>query len=88
MRTYRLAIIGFGNVGQGLAQIIKEQGDDLRKQFGMDLRITAISDIRLGSIYNPAGFSPRALLDAVKRDKTLQLVEATQRGWDSIRTIR
>jgi homoserine dehydrogenase len=88
MRTYRLAIIGFGNVGQGLAQIIKEQGDDLRKQFGVDLRITAISDIRLGSIYNPAGFSPRALLEAVKRDKTLQFMEAPQRGWDSIRTIR
>jgi homoserine dehydrogenase len=88
MRTYRLAIIGFGNVGQGLAQILSERDDDLRKQFGVDIRITAVSDIRLGSIYNPAGFSPRILMDAVNRDKSLQRVEAPQRGWDSERTIR
>jgi len=88
MRSYRLAIIGFGNVGQGLAQILDERGEDLRVRNGVDVRITAISDIRLGSIYNPAGFSPRLLLDAAKRDKTLQRVESPQRGWDSIRTIR
>ncbi len=88
MRTYRLAIIGFGNVGQGLAQIIEERGDDLRKQFGVDLRITAISDLRLGSVYNPAGISPRILLEAVRKDKTLQRMDAPQHGWDSIRTIR
>jgi homoserine dehydrogenase len=88
MRTYRLAMIGFGNVGQGLAQILDERGDDLRSQSGVDVRITAVSDLHLGSICNPAGFSPRILLEAIKRDRTLQRVEAPQRGWDSIRTIR
>jgi homoserine dehydrogenase len=88
MRTYRLAIIGFGNVGQGLAQIMDEKGATLRRQFGIDIRITAVSDIRLGSVYNPAGFTPRTLLDAVNRDKSFQRVETPQRGWDSIRTVR
>jgi homoserine dehydrogenase len=88
MRTYRLAMIGFGNVGQGVARILKEQGDRLREDFGVDVRITAVSDIRLGSIYDPAGFPPHVLLEAVKRTGTLQKVDAPQRGWDSIRTIR
>jgi homoserine dehydrogenase len=88
MRTYRLAIIGFGNVGQGLAQILEERGAILRQQFDVDVRITAVSDIRLGSVYNPAGFTSRALLDAVKKDKSLERVDAPQRGWDAIRTIR
>jgi homoserine dehydrogenase len=88
MRTYRLAIIGFGNVGQGLVEILGKEEDFLRRQFGVDVRITAVSDIRLGSIYNPRGFSPDVLLDAIRRDKSLQCVEAPQRGWDSIRTIR
>jgi homoserine dehydrogenase len=88
MRTYRLAIIGFGNVGQGLAQILDERGAILRQQFNVDVRITAISDIRLGSVYNPAGFSPRVLLDAVKKDQSLERVETPLRGWDAIRTIR
>ena len=28
MITYRLALIGFGNVGQGLAHIIREHGEE------------------------------------------------------------
>jgi homoserine dehydrogenase len=88
MHSYRLALIGFGNVGQGLAQILDEKGNDLRSRFNVDVRITAVSDIRLGSVYNPAGFSPRGLLTAVKEDGSLERVEAPQRGWDSLRTIR
>lgn len=88
MRMYRLAIIGFGNVGQGLAQILDEQGPDLRRQFGVDIRITAVSDIRLGSVYDPGGLSPKELITAVKRDGSLQRMAAPTRGWDSIRTIR
>jgi homoserine dehydrogenase len=88
MRTYRLAIIGFGNVGQGLGQILEERGADLRKHFGVDVRITAVSDIMLGSVYDPGGLSPHELRTAVKRDGNLQRVAAPKRGWDSIRTIR
>ncbi|MBN2085905.1 MAG: homoserine dehydrogenase [Anaerolineales bacterium] len=88
MRTYRLAIIGFGNVGQGLAQILGERGDVLREQYDVDVRITAVSDLKLGSLYNPAGFAPRALLEAARKEKSLQRVDAPQHGWDSIRTIR
>ncbi|MBN1438366.1 MAG: homoserine dehydrogenase [Anaerolineales bacterium] len=88
MRTYRLAIIGFGNVGQGLAQILNEQGDLLRQQFGVNVRITAVSDIRLGSVYHPAGLAPQTLLDAVRLEKSLRRVDALHRGWDSDRTIR
>jgi homoserine dehydrogenase len=88
MRTYRLAIIGFGNVGQGLAQILEERGAELRKNPGVDVRITAVSDIRLGSVSDPGGLSPRALRAAIQRDGTLQRVAAPTRGWDSIRTIR
>jgi homoserine dehydrogenase len=88
MRTYRLAIIGFGNVGQGLAQILDQEGAALQDRFGLDIRITAVSDIKLGSVYDPAGFSPKDLVAAVRRDGSLQRMEAPTRGWDSIRTIR
>jgi homoserine dehydrogenase len=88
MRTYRLAVIGFGNVGQGLAQILDERGAWLRAQFDMDVRITAVSDLRLGSVYDPGGLSPKALLAAIRKDGSLQRAAAPMRGWDSIRTIR
>jgi homoserine dehydrogenase len=88
MREYRMAIVGFGNVGQGLAQILAERGDRLRKEFGLGVRIVAISDVKLGSLYHPDGLDPAALLTAVREKATLTGVAAKEIGWDSMRTIR
>jgi homoserine dehydrogenase len=87
MDTYRLAVIGFGNVGQGLAEIIAEKGDELAQRFGLQLQIVAISDKLKGSIYNPNGLDPNALLKAVRSGGTLDKIEAPQRGWDALETI-
>jgi homoserine dehydrogenase len=54
----------------------------------VDVRITAVSDIMLGSVYDPGGLSPAALLAAIRKDGSLQRMAAPTRGWDSIRTIR
>ena len=42
MQTIRLALIGFGNVGQGLAQILHERGDFYARQFGLRFVIVAV----------------------------------------------
>ena len=53
MYTYRLAIIGFGNVGQGFAQILRDQGAELAQQFGVRFQIVAVSDLLKGSVHDP-----------------------------------
>ena len=53
MRTYRLALIGFGNVGQGFAQILRDQGAELSRQFDIDLKIVAVSDPLKGNAGPP-----------------------------------
>ena len=83
MRTYRLALIGFGNVGQGLAQIIRDQGDDIARQLGVQITIVAVSDLLKGSLYDPDGLSPAALLDAVQTSGDLNGVAAPHQGWDA-----
>ena len=88
MREYRLAIIGFGNVGQGLAQILVDRGERIRTELGADVRIVAISDVKLGSVYQPQGFDPAALVASVRTKGTLADVTAQEIGWDSLRTIR
>ena len=87
MKTYRLALIGFGNVGQGFAQILVERGVWLREQAGLDLTIVAVSDLLKGSLYDPGGLDPRALLEAVRASGRLDAVPAPHRGWDALRTI-
>ncbi len=88
MRTYRLALIGFGNVGQGFAQILRDQGASLAQRFGTQFQIVAISDLQRGSLYDPRGLDPAALLAAVAATGSLDAVPAAARGWDALRTIR
>lgn len=87
MRTYRLALIGFGNVGQGLAQILCDRRAELAARFGVDLQIVAVSDVRKGSLYDPAGLDPALLLATVQRDGHLAAALAPVRGWDALSTI-
>ncbi len=81
---YRLALIGFGTVGQGFAEILRDHAPRLLEQFGVTFRITGVSDVRLGSVHDPAGFDPEALLAAAAGSKGLDSLEARDRGWDGV----
>lgn len=88
MRTYRLALIGFGNVGQGLAQILLEKQSVFAEQYGLAIQIVAISDMLKGAVYNPDGLDIQTLLDSITKDGTLSAVEAPHKNWDAIQTIK
>ena len=87
MDIYRLALIGFGNVGQGFAQILRDGGKALEREHGLSLRIVAVSDLLKGSVYDANGLDPAALLDAVAASGNLDGVTAQVRGWDALETI-
>ena len=65
--TYRLALIGFGAVGQGLAQILRYHSDWLARRYGVGLRITAVCTRSRGNLYDPNGLDPAILLEEVAR---------------------
>ncbi len=87
MKTYRLALIGFGNVGQGFTQILRDFGAKYEKDFGAHFVITAVSDFQKGSLYNSDGLNPAELLEAVETSGSLESVAAPIKGWDAMRTI-
>jgi homoserine dehydrogenase len=64
MKTSRLVIVGFGNVGQGFVQILSEQAQFLAEQFNVVFRVVAVNDLRFGSLYDPHGLPLQALLAA------------------------
>ena len=84
---YTLALIGFGNVGQGLAEILSTKAALLREKFDADIRIVAICDLYKGSIADPGGFDPRAILDHLNDKGDLKDFPAPDRGWDAHETI-
>jgi len=87
MRTYRLALIGFGNVGQGFAQILRDRGADLAQRFDVQFQIVAVSDLLKGSVHDPNGLDPAVLLNAVQSTGKLEGIPAPAKGWDAQRTI-
>jgi len=87
----RLAIIGFGTVGQGLVEILRDKGEDLRRQYALDARVVAVCDTARGSVYHHEGLSLEQLLEAVQRSGSVDgypNVTGLVRGLDSLSTIR
>lgn len=85
-RRMRLALVGFGTVGQGLVEVLRDKGDALRKRYGLEVAITAVSDLRLGSAYRAQGFEPDELLEAAAA-RGLEELPADAHGWEALETI-
>lgn len=63
----KIALIGFGNVGQGLAQILCEKAAVLQESHGFTPQVVAVATGRRGTLYHPDGLNLEALLVAASR---------------------
>src|SRR5258708_38757293 len=63
----RLALIGFGAVGQGLVEILDAKGSALEAEHGLHVTIVAVATRSKGSLYRPDGLALRALLEAIRQ---------------------
>ncbi|MFC7395393.1 homoserine dehydrogenase [Scopulibacillus cellulosilyticus] len=89
--AHKLAFIGFGVVGQGLAEILREKKDELKESENFEAEIVAISDLNKGSIYHPDGLDIDTALQLLKETGNLEDYPQTPglvKGWDSFKTIR
>ncbi len=84
---FKLAFIGFGVVGQGLAEILHEKKEKLKEEYDFEFEILAISDVELGSIYNKDGLDLGKVLELVREGKDLSNYPEGRTGYDSIETI-
>ncbi len=88
---HKLALIGFGTVGQGFAEILVQQSEALGNQYGIDFVVVAIADAVKGSLADPEGLNLSLALESVQVKGTLAEYPDTPglvRGWDSFQTIR
>lgn len=61
-RTVNLALVGFGNVGRKLVQMLGEKDAELRKRHGIAWRLTGVASRRIGWIANADGLDTESLL--------------------------
>jgi homoserine dehydrogenase len=86
--AYRIVMVGFGTVGQGFASILRDYGDSYRKEYGLDCRVVAITDILKGTVISGKGLDLAEALDAVAAKKSLHDLPGGEKGWDALTTIR
>src|SRR6266705_2046745 len=63
MKHIRLSIIGFGVVGQGLAELLTTKQALLRRDFGLEVTLISVANARHGFIYREDGLDIPTLLE-------------------------
>jgi homoserine dehydrogenase len=76
----RLLFIGFGTVGQGLAELLLRKKILLSEKYGMDFQVVGISDKIKGSLYNPDGIDIQQALDKASAGGPLSDVDSAFEG--------
>ncbi|NLG96937.1 MAG: homoserine dehydrogenase [Chloroflexi bacterium] len=88
MQEVRLALIGFGNVAQGLVQILHQRGEQFARQYGIEFLITAITDRNRGSAFDPNGIPTASLLEAFQHPGGLRSLSNQAAEWDALEMIQ
>lgn len=83
----KLALIGFGGVGQGLAEILRDKADELRAQYGFTAEIVAVATGTRGTLFHPDGLDIPLLLDAIHKGHLNHYPTSARlvRDWDALR---
>jgi homoserine dehydrogenase len=86
----KLALIGFGTVAQGLAEILLHRSDELRVNTGFAAQIVAVATQSHGTLYRADGLIIDELFTAIHQGRLDQYpdVVGLERGWDMMRIIR
>ncbi len=87
MKTHRLILVGFGNVGQGLAQLLLDRSAALAADFGCAFQIVGVCTRSRGSVYASAGLDAAVLLEAVQSGTSLSTLAGDATGWSVEETI-
>jgi len=81
---HKIAILGFGTVGQGFTEILLNKKQYLKEKYNFEYDIVAVGDFAFGNCYNPDGLNIKNLLSEAKEKKKFTK-DLTQ--WDNIQLI-
>jgi len=71
LKTIRLSIVGFGVVGQGLAELVASKQELLRQQFDLEVALVSVANARHGFIYRENGLDIPLLLELAAQRRPL-----------------
>ena len=82
---HRIAILGFGTVGQGFTEILLSKKLFLKEKYGLEYDIVAVGDFAFGNCYNKDGLDIEKMLSEAKEKKKFS---RDVKSWDNIELIK
>lgn len=86
--NWKLALLGFGNVGQAFAHLLLEKQDELKSQFGLGFMVTGIASNHHGMAINPQGLNLQMALKLAEDKASLNTISKRQPIENAIDFIR
>jgi homoserine dehydrogenase len=88
MRHYKLALLGYGNVGQAFTRLLMRKEEELRQRYQLEVTITAIATGSHGRAIDPQGLDLQAALDCLASGKSLDGLSALPAPADNLAFIQ
>lgn len=83
MKTFRIALLGFGVAGQAFSRILLDKKDEIARDTGYDVLVTAIATGSHGCLVDPAGIDLAIALQEYLRDGRFDDTRADYSTWNS-----
>jgi homoserine dehydrogenase len=77
MPNYKLALLGFGNVGRAFANLLMAKRAELKERYDITYTVTGIATHRHGNVVNPSGIDLNGALELVRNGHSVNLTTTT-----------
>ena len=77
MAHYKLAFLGFGNVGQALANLLMRKEAELEREHAITFSVTGIATGKHGRVINEAGIDLIKAIEIIKKGEKLEVLPNT-----------
>lgn len=78
MAEHRLALVGFGSVGQALARLLLQKRDELAARYGLDWNVVGLATAHHGIVSHPTGLDLNRALELAAAGDDLGALEGTR----------
>lgn len=82
MKELKIAVVGFGEIGQAFAKVLLDKGEEIKKRFDTRLSVVCIATRSRGNVVDAWGIDLHKALDSIKEHGTLEAVM----GYETRRT--
>ena len=88
MTHYKLALLGFGNVGQALAALLIDKREEMKSKYDLTFSITGIATGTHGAALNPQGLDIDRALNHIRGGNSLDDLSLQEAPSDALDFIR